>query len=151
MTLRAAAAIAATRARGPSAGQNGTAHPLAHRIGEYLLGARFDPRDDYPCGIGSEALRQGDASAMRVSMGPGYTPKTCVPCAFSMARPPAWTECVAALEALVGQQQWKIDQRGDRPDVDDGAAGRLRASTGAKACITAKVPKKFTSISWRQR
>src|SRR6202040_2770864 len=47
-----------------------------------------------------EAFSSVSTSAILVSIGPGYTPNTCVFCPRSIARVTWVSECVAALEAL---------------------------------------------------
>src|SRR6059058_2240195 len=55
-----------------------------------------------------EAFSSVSTSPIRVSIGPGYTPNTCVFCARSIARVTCVSECVAAFEALYAARIGKL-------------------------------------------
>src|SRR5438105_780188 len=95
-----------------------------------------------------EAFSAVSASPILVSIGPGYTPNTCVFCPRSIARVTCVSEWVAAFDALYAARIGKLTKEATELRLAM-APPPLFASTGAKACVTAKVPRKFTSISCR--
>src|SRR5438045_8854683 len=86
-----------------------------------------------------EAFSAVSASPILVSIGPGYTPNTCVFCPRSIARVTCVSEWVAAFEALYAARIGQL--------TNDATELRLAmapppvcARTGAKARATATAP-----------
>src|SRR6184192_3861778 len=92
-----------------------------------------------------EAFSSVSTSDIFVSIGPGYTPNTCVFCPRSIARVTCVSECVAAFQALYAARMGKLTNDATELRLAT-APPSFFARTGAKACVTAKVPRKFTSI-----
>src|SRR5437667_12161914 len=80
--------------------KEGGPRALTHLVGKDLLVARDDAGDNPPRGVRRRRFLERSTSAILVSIGPGYTPKTCVCWPRSIARVTCVSECVAALDAL---------------------------------------------------
>src|SRR5437762_13530087 len=82
-----------------------------------------------------DVLSSGSASPILVSIGPGYTPNTCVCCPRSIALVTCVSEWVAALDALYAAIIGKLTNEATELRFAM-APPPFFARTGAKACVT---------------